>query len=43
VDELADLCDRVVVLRDELVSVLEGEDTTRERIRAAYFGTGEQP
>jgi ABC-type sugar transport system ATPase subunit len=43
VDELADLCDRVVVLRDELVSVLEGEDATRERIRAAYFGTGEQP
>jgi ABC-type sugar transport system ATPase subunit len=42
VDELADLCDRVVVLRDELVSVLHGEDATRERIRAAYFGTGEE-
>jgi ABC-type sugar transport system ATPase subunit len=41
VDELAELCDRVVVLRDELVSVLGEESVTRERIRAAYFGTGE--
>jgi ribose transport system ATP-binding protein len=39
IDELADLCDRVVVLRDGAIRVVEAGELSRERIRAAYFGS----